>query len=49
MAKIGLPKGSGNLLKVRKKTVKSQGIMKRILSGDLENARIILTPTTAII
>ena len=33
MAKIGLPKGSGKLLKVREKSVKSQGILKWILSG----------------
>ena len=35
MAKIGLPKGSGKRLKVREKSVKSQGISKRILSGKL--------------
>ena len=34
MAKIGLPKGSGKLLKVREKSVKSQGILKWILSGN---------------
>ena len=34
MAKIGLPKGSGNRLKVREKSVKSQGILKWILSGN---------------
>ena len=34
MAKIGLPKGSGKRLKVREKSVKSQGILKRILSGN---------------
>ena len=28
MAKIGLPKGSGKQLKVREKSVKSQGILK---------------------
>ena len=33
MAKIGLPKGSGKRLKVREKSVKSQGILKWILSG----------------
>ena len=33
MAKIGLPKGSGKRLKVREKSVKSQGIFKWILSG----------------
>ena len=34
MAKIGLPKGSGKQLKVREKSVKSQGILKGILSGN---------------
>ena len=34
MAKIGLPKWSGKRLKVRKKSVKSQGILKWILSGN---------------
>ena len=34
MAKIGLPKGSGKWLKVREKSVKSQGIVKWILSGN---------------
>ena len=34
MAKIGLPKGSGKRLKVREKSVKSQGILKWILSGN---------------
>ena len=34
MAKISLPKGSGKRLKVRKKSVKSQGILKWILSGN---------------
>ena len=34
MAKIGLPKGSGKGLKVREKSVKSQGILKWILSGN---------------
>ena len=38
MAKIGLPKGSGKRLKVRKKSVKSQGILKWILSGNPANA-----------
>ena len=32
MAKIILPKGSGKRLKVREKSVKSQGILKWILS-----------------
>ena len=36
MAKIGLPKGSGKRLKVREKSVKSQGILKWILSGNPE-------------
>ena len=34
MAKIGLPKGYGKGLKVREKSVKSQGILKWILSGN---------------
>ena len=34
MAKIGLPKGSGKRLKVREKSVKSQGILKWIFSGN---------------
>ena len=34
MAKIGLPKGSGERLKVREKSVKSQGILKWIMSGN---------------
>ena len=34
MAKIGLPKGSGKWLNVREKSVKSQGILKWILSGN---------------
>ena len=34
MAKIGLPKGSGKCLKVREKSVKSQGILKWISSGN---------------
>ena len=34
MAKIGLPKGSGKRLKVREKSVKGQGILKWILSGN---------------
>ena len=34
MAKICLPKGSGKWLKVREKSVKSQGILKWILSGN---------------
>ena len=42
MAKIGLPKGSGKRLKVREKSVKSQGILKWILSGnpDLRSHRL---------
>ena len=36
MAKIGLPKGFGKRLKVREKSVKSQGILKWILSGNPE-------------
>ena len=34
MAKIGLPKGSRKRLKVKEKSVKSQGILKWILSGN---------------
>ena len=34
MAEIGPPKGSGKRLKVREKSVKSQGILKWILSGN---------------
>ena len=34
MAKIVLPKRSGKRSKVRKKLLKSQGILKRILSGN---------------
>ena len=34
MAKICLPKVSGKRLKVREKSLKSQGILKRILSGN---------------
>ena len=36
MAKLGLPKGSGKRLKVREKSVRSQGIFKWILSGNPE-------------
>ena len=36
MSNIGLPKGSGKRLKVREKSVKSQGIVKRILSCNPE-------------
>ena len=38
MAKIGLPKRSGKLSKVREKSVKSQGILKTILSGNPDMA-----------
>ena len=34
MAKIGLLKGSGKRLKIREKSVKSEGILKWILSGN---------------
>ena len=37
MAKICLPKGSGKRLKVREKSVKSQGILKWILGGNPGN------------
>ena len=36
MAKIDLPKRSGKRPKVREKSVKSQGILKTILSGNPE-------------
>ena len=35
MAEIDLIKGSGKRLKVREKSLKSQGILKWILSGNL--------------
>ena len=34
MAKIDLPKRSGKRSKVREKSVKSQGILKTVLSGN---------------
>ena len=34
MAIFSIPKGSGKWLNVREKSVKSQGILKRILSGN---------------
>ena len=40
MAKIGIQKGSGKQLKVREKSVKSQGILKWILSGNPGKLRI---------
>ena len=43
MAKIGLPKGSGKRLKVREKSVKSQGILKWILSGNPGYATFFVT------
>ena len=39
MAKSGLQKGSGKRLKVREKSVKSQGILKWILSGNPEDGK----------
>ena len=42
MAKIDLPKWSGKPLKVREKSVKSQGIFKRIYSGNPVSFRIIM-------
>ena len=39
MAKICLPKGSGKRLKVREKSVKSQGILKWILSGNPDTVK----------
>ena len=41
MAIIDLPKGSGKRLKVREKSVKSQGILKWILSGNPGNMEVI--------
>ena len=46
MAKIGLPKGSGKRLKVREKSVKSQGILKWILSGN-PDVRNMMLPANA--
>ena len=40
MAKIDLPKGSGKRLKVREKSVKSQRILKWILSGNPARERL---------
>ena len=37
MGEIGLRKGSGEHLQVREKSVKCQGISKRILSGNPGN------------
>ena len=41
MAKIDLPKGSGKWSKVREKSVKSQGILKTILSGNPDNVSVL--------
>ena len=49
MAKIGLPKGSGKWLKVREKSVKSQGILKWILSGSPALSRQYLIPDSVVI
>ena len=46
MAKIGLPKGCGKRLKVREKSVKSQGILKWILSGNPGHCVVILERDT---
>ena len=51
MAKIGLPKGSGKRLKVREKSVKSQEILKWILSGNpgnLFDVRLAQAPGTCL-
>ena len=40
MAKIGLPKGSGKRLNVREKSLKSQEILKLMLSGNPDCAWI---------
>ena len=42
MAKIDLPKWSGKRSKVRKKSVKSQGILKRILSGNPDQKHMLI-------
>ena len=51
MAKIGLPKGSGKRLKVREKSVKRQGILKWILSGNPESyfTGQVITPDSAVV
>ena len=41
MAKNGLPKGSGKRLKVREKSVKSQEILKWILSGNPDSCQLV--------
>ena len=40
MAKIDLPKRSGKRSKVKEKSVKSQGILKTILSGNPVNIKV---------
>ena len=44
MAKIDLPKRSGKQSKVREKSVKSQGILKTILSGNPEHIKQDFSP-----
>ena len=44
MAKIGLPKGSGKPLRVRERSLQSQGILKRILSGNPVNRGAFAVP-----
>ena len=42
MAKIDLPKRSGKRSKVREKSVKSQGILKTILSGNPVKEQLVI-------
>ena len=49
MAKIGLPKGSGKWWKVREKSVKSQGILKWILSGNPDKDELCMPLTFVLV
>ena len=42
MAILSLKKGPGKQLKVKEKSVKNQGILKRILSGNPENLKVFM-------
>ena len=46
MAKISLSKGSGTRLKVREKSVKSQGILKWIFSGNPDQGHHVIARRT---
>ena len=46
MAIIGIQKGSGKRLRVREKSVKSQGILIRIMSGNPAISKIYLRKAT---